>query len=112
MNLDEKQELISLPPHSTTRIAANIKAGRDPGYLGAVKFYVGNLNFDVTESDLKSVFEVVGEVGDVSIATSPEGRSRGFAFVTMMNEDDGDGCLKLDGYELKGRNMNVKKPNN
>jgi len=112
ITLNDGLEFTPLPDSDISRINANVQAGRDAAYLGEVKFYVGNLSFQVTEEDLKGVFEKVGPVGDVSIVVGPDGRNRGFAFVTMLNKEDEDACLKLDGYELLGRSMNVKAPNN
>mmetsp|Transcript_17606 Transcript_17606/g.24828 ORF Transcript_17606/g.24828 Transcript_17606/m.24828 type:complete len:229 (-) Transcript_17606:126-812(-) len=110
--LSEGMEMIPLPEHDATRIANNLKEGRDANFMGAAKFYVGNLDFGVQEEDLREVFAAVGEVGDVSIVTSPDGRSKGFAFVTMMEKEDADAAMGLDGTSVKGRNINVKPPNN
>ena len=100
-----------MPQTDLDRIASNIEKGRQPDYVGDTKFFVGNLDFDVEEDDLREIFAEVGEVGDVSIVTQPDGRSKGFAFVTMMDEEVLEQCLALDSTELKGRNINVKLPN-
>jgi len=51
--------------------------------------YVGNLAFSVTESELRSAFEEYGSVDKVNIIQDREtGRSRGFAFVEMNNDDE------------------------
>jgi len=111
-NLKEGNKLSTLPAHDLERIAKNIEAGRDPDFMGTSKFYVGNLSFTVTEEDLRQVFAEVGPVGSVSVAVGPDGRVKGFAFVTMMEEDSYDGCLALDGMDIHGRNISVKPPNN
>jgi len=106
-------ELIPLPESDKNRIASNIEAGRKPSYVGSVKFYVGNLDFRATEQDIYDVFKTAGEVGEVNLVTDGEtGRSRGFAFVTMMEKDSTDKCMELDGTDINGRNINVKPPNN
>lgn len=110
--LNDGNELVPLPPNEIDRINSNIAAGRDANFIGYNKFYVGNLDFGVTEKDLWEVFREVGDVGAVSIVTTPEGQSRGFAFVTMMSDDVTEKCIALDGKEMKGRNINVKPPNN
>jgi len=110
-NLNEGRELVPLPQVELDRIASNIAKGRDPDFVGDTKFFVGNLDFGVEESDIREIFADIGEVGDVALVTGPDGRSRGFAFVTMMDEEVKDKCLELDGLELKGRNINVKIPN-
>lgn len=110
--LNEGHELVPLPESEVNRIHSNIEKGREPDFIGNTKFYVGNLDFAVQEDDLRQVFQGVGEVGGVSIVTAPNGKSRGFAFVTMMDEQDTDKCMGLDGTELLGRTIQVKTPNN
>ena len=110
--LNDGHELIPLPGGDKDRIEGNVKAGREPDFMGNAKFYVGNLDFGVNEEDLRKLFAGAGEVGGVSVVAGPDGRSKGFAFVTMMDEDDTDKCMALDGSELKGRQINVKPPNN
>lgn len=100
-----------MPEVELDRIASNIANGRDPDYIGDTKFFVGNLDFAVEDDDIREMFAAIGEVGDVSLVRGPDGRSKGFAFVTMMDPKVMDECLELDGYELKGRAINVKEPN-
>jgi len=110
--LNDGHELIPLPGDEVTRIESNVKNGREPDFVGNAKFYVGNLNFRVGADDLRTLFATVGEVGGVSVVYGPDGRSKGFAFVTMMDEEDTDKCMALDGHDLMGRNINVNPPNN
>lgn len=110
--LNDGHELIPLPQAEMDRINTNVQKGRDPDFIGNSKFYVGNLDFGVEESDLRDIFAKVGDVGAVSIVTGPDGRSRGFAFVTMMDDNMEEKCIALDGTEVKGRSINVKPPNN
>ncbi len=110
--LNDGHELVPLPEEEVDRIESNIKNGREADFIGNAKFYVGNLDFGVTEGDLRTLFAEIGEVGAVSIVTGPDGRSKGFAFVTMMDDEVTDQCMALDGHELNGRNINVKPPNN
>lgn len=109
-NLNEGRELVPMPEVELDRISSNIAKGRDPDYIGDTKFFVGNLDFAVEDNDIREMFAAKGEVGDVSLVRGPDGRSKGFAFVTMMDPEVLDECLKLDGYELKGRAINVKEP--
>mmetsp|Transcript_13112 Transcript_13112/g.19108 ORF Transcript_13112/g.19108 Transcript_13112/m.19108 type:complete len:264 (+) Transcript_13112:62-853(+) len=111
-NLNDGHELIPLPETEVGRITSNVKNGREPDFIGNNKFYVGNLDFGVRENDLRELFSPIGEVGAASIVFGPDGRSRGFAFVTMMDDDVTAKCIELDGKELNGRNINVKPPNN
>jgi len=73
------------------------------------KIYVGNLNFDTTLEDVQEVFSEYGDVKDCFLPSDYDGNPRGFAFVTL----DDDNALKaiegLDGTELGGRTLNVKK---
>ncbi|KAL3790123.1 hypothetical protein ACHAW5_007730 [Stephanodiscus triporus] len=73
------------------------------------KIYVGNLNFDTTMEDIQAAFSEYGEVKDCFVPSDYDGNPRGFAFVTL----DDDNALKaiegLDGTELGGRTLNVKK---
>jgi len=62
--------------------------------------YVGNLSYDATEDDIRAAFEAFGQVGDVKVITDREtGRPRGFAFVEMPNDAEGDAAI--EGMNLK-----------
>lgn len=76
-----------------------------------MNIYVGNLSFGATEQDLKSVFEKHGEVSRVSIITDRmTGKSRGFAFVEMDNDEQASAAIsELNGFELDGRALNVSE---
>jgi RNA recognition motif-containing protein len=71
--------------------------------------YIGNLSYDVSEEDLKSVFAEYGTVRRVQIPTDREtGRPRGFAFVEMDNDAEEDAAIEqLDGAEWMGRDLKV-----
>lgn len=73
--------------------------------------YVGNLSYQATEADLKSVFADYGEVKRVVLPTDREtGRLRGFAFVDMMQDAQEDKAItELDGAEWMGRQLRVNK---
>jgi RNA recognition motif-containing protein len=76
--------------------------------------FVGNLSFQTTEADLRTAFEAFGAVSRVSIMTDRDtGRSRGFAFVEMNDDQQGeDAIAALNGSEMDGRalNVNVARP--
>ncbi len=78
--------------------------------------YVGNLSFNSTEGDLRSLFAQYGEVDTVKIISDQfTGRSRGFGFVEMQNRDEGLLAVQgLDSKELGGRSLKVNeaKPKN
>ncbi|MEB3282927.1 MAG: RNA-binding protein [Lyngbya sp.] len=73
--------------------------------------YIGNLAYEVTEDDLKSVFTDYGSVKRVHIPTDREtGRSRGFAFVEMDTDAEETAAIEeLDGAEWMGRDLKVNK---
>ena len=73
--------------------------------------YVGNLSYDATDEDIKTVFAEYGNVKRVQIPNDREtGRPRGFAFVEMETEDEEAAAIEaLDGAELMGRNLKVNK---
>jgi cold-inducible RNA-binding protein len=73
--------------------------------------FVGNLDFNTSEEELRHMFEVYGQVDRVSIMTDREtGRSRGFGFVEMANAEDGDKAIAaLNGSNLGGRTLNVNE---
>ena len=76
-----------------------------------MKIYVGNLPYEVTEDDLRQVFEQSGEVGSVTIINDKySGRSKGFGFVEMPSEAEGKAAIEsLNGNDLKGRTINVNE---
>jgi len=73
--------------------------------------FVGNMNFQTTESELRALFEPFGQVSRVHIAMDREtGRARGFAFVEMPNDDEASKAMAgLDGKEVGGRNLKVNE---
>ncbi len=75
------------------------------------KLYVGNLSYDTTEASLQAHFEQAGDVEDVAIIRDREtGRSRGFAFVEMADDDQAQAAIEqLDGASLDGRPLKVNE---
>ncbi len=73
--------------------------------------YVGNLSYQATEDDLRSVFADYGTVKRVVLPTDREtGRMRGFAFVEMTEDAHEDSAIsELDGAEWMGRQLRVNK---
>jgi cold-inducible RNA-binding protein len=73
--------------------------------------FVGNLDFNTAEEELRQMFEAYGQVDRVSIMTDREtGRSRGFGFVEMTNSEDGEKAIAaLNGSQLGGRTLNVNE---
>jgi RNA recognition motif-containing protein len=69
------------------------------------KLYVGNLNFDASEDQVRELFGSFGEVQEVKIVMDRfSGRSRGFAFVRMATADDaGKAKDSLNGQPFQGK---------
>jgi RNA recognition motif-containing protein len=74
------------------------------------KVYVGNLPFRTTEDELASLFGQVGAVESVSIIIDREtGRSKGFGFVSMSDEDAEKAIAQFNGYQFSGRPLTVNE---
>ncbi|MEM1218715.1 MAG: RNA-binding protein [Bacteroidota bacterium] len=76
-----------------------------------MNIFVAKLSYDTTEDTLRQVFEGYGEVDSVKIVFDRfENRSKGFGFVEMPNEDEGQAAINdLNDSELEGRQIVVKK---
>ncbi len=74
-----------------------------------MKIYVGNLSFKANEGDIEQLFNQHGEVDNVSIVLDRQtGRSRGFAFVEMKNDEQARAAIAaLNGNEFDGRALTV-----
>ena len=73
--------------------------------------FVGNLDFNATESSIRSLFEAYGQVDRVNVVTDRDtGRSRGFAFVEMSDSAQADQAINaLNGHQLDGRALSVNE---
>ncbi|HEV3511713.1 MAG TPA: RNA-binding protein [Candidatus Sulfotelmatobacter sp.] len=73
--------------------------------------FVGNLSFNTNEDELRQLFESYGQVDRVSIMTDRDtGRSRGFGFVEMASNEDGEKAIAgLNGSQVGGRTINVNE---
>lgn len=76
-----------------------------------MNIYVGNLAQDVTEDDLRGVFEGFGEVQTVNIIKDRfSGESKGFGFVEMPSSDEAKAAIEqANGTELKGKDLKVNE---
>jgi RNA recognition motif-containing protein len=76
-----------------------------------MKLYVGNLSFETSQQDLEKVFGEVGTVESTNLIEDREtGRSRGFAFIEMSSEEEGQNAItKLNGKEISGRELIVNE---
>ena len=76
-----------------------------------MNIFVAKLSYDTQDDDLREVFEAYGEVGSVNVIMDKmTGRSKGFAFVEMENDEEAQEAIRsLDNTELQGRTIVVKK---
>lgn len=76
----------------------------------AKRIYVGNLSFNATEADIRSLFETYGTVHTIDLITDRDsGRFRGFGFIEMDEDKALTAINDLDGKELGGRNLRVSE---
>jgi cold-inducible RNA-binding protein len=75
------------------------------------KIYVGNFSFNMTEEELRSLFEPYGKVESATLVTDRDtGRSRGFGFVAMTNDQEAENAMAaLNGKESGGRALTVNE---
>lgn len=76
-----------------------------------VNIYVGNLPYNTSESDLVTLFSTYGAVDRASIIMDREtGRSRGFGFVEMPNDEEGRQAIEaLNGQDYNGRSLTINE---
>ena len=79
-----------------------------------MNIYVGNLSWNTNDNQLNELFSQHGSVESARVLADREtGRSRGFGFVEMSNDSEGQAAINaLNGYELDGRalKVNVARP--
>ncbi len=76
-----------------------------------MNIYVGNLSYGVTDKDLEKLFTPFGSVSESKIIIDRDtGRSKGFGFVEMASQSEGEEAIKqLDGKEIDGRKIKVNE---
>ncbi|GAC1463787.1 MAG: hypothetical protein NVSMB9_01680 [Isosphaeraceae bacterium] len=77
----------------------------------AKRLYVGNLSYSMTSDELKALFEPYGQIRSAEVLIERDsGRSRGFGFVEMENDDRANDAIQyLDGSEHAGRRLTVNE---
>ncbi len=75
------------------------------------KLYVGNLSYDVSNSDLQALFEAHGTVQSAQVITDrATGQSKGFGFVEMGSGEEAQAAIAgLNGQDQKGRALTVNE---
>lgn len=75
-----------------------------------MKLYVGNLPWSTGEAELEEMFAAIGAVTSANVITDRDtGRSRGFGFVEMSNDDAKRAIEELNGNEIDGRAIRVNE---
>ncbi len=76
-----------------------------------MNIYVGNLLFDVAESDLREAFEQFGTVTEVRLIMDKfSGKSKGFCFIEMPNKDEAQKAIdEMNGKEFMGREIKASE---
>lgn len=77
----------------------------------AKKLYVGGLSYNTTQDELRDAFAKAGAVSSATVITDKmTGRSRGFGFVEMENDDDAEKAIEMwNGKDFGGRNLVVNE---
>jgi RNA recognition motif-containing protein len=80
-------------------------------FIMANKLFVGNIDWSATEDDLRAIFAEIGEIEELVILKDRfSGRSRGFGFVTYVDQADAEEAVeKLNGFEFNGRALVVNE---
>jgi RNA recognition motif-containing protein len=108
---------IAHPLRLSVSPAANLAKFCIGGYLArkknkmAKKLYVGNLSYSVTDSVLSDHFAKAGTVASATVITDKmTGRSKGFGFVEMTNDDEAAKAIEMwDGKDMDGRTIRVSE---
>lgn len=76
-----------------------------------MNIFIGNLSYHMEDEELADLFAQYGDVESARVIKDREtGRSRGFAFVVMNNNDDANNAIEsLNGHEVNGRPMRVNE---
>jgi cold-inducible RNA-binding protein len=79
--------------------------------MGRMNIYVGNLPYNMTDSELEQAFAAHGAVDRAKVIIDRNtGRSRGFGFVEMANDDEGRAAIEaMNGQDMDGRALNVNE---
>lgn len=75
------------------------------------KIYVGNMSYDNSESSLNDLFAEFGQVNSAKVIMDQmTGRSKGFGFIEMENEEEAlNAIAALNGKEVSGRTLKVNE---
>lgn len=79
-----------------------------------IKLYIGNMSYDTTETELRTMFGEAGTVQSVDIIKDRDtGRPKGFAFITMGSQAEAENAIKMfNEKNVNGRplTVNIARP--
>jgi cold-inducible RNA-binding protein len=77
----------------------------------ATKLYVGNMSYDTTEEQIRTLFTQAGEIAEIAFITDRDtGRPKGFGFVNMKTEEGSKEAIKrFNGFTMDNRNLTVNE---
>ncbi|EDO42151.1 predicted protein, partial [Nematostella vectensis] len=74
------------------------------------KLYVGGLKEETTEENIREHFQQYGEITELNLVRTPEGKSKGFCFVSFSDSDSVDNILfNFESHSLDGKKIEVKR---
>ena len=70
--------------------------------------YVSNIDYATTENDIERIFSKYGRIAEINLPVNKyTGKGRGFGFVKFVDEKEAENSIKLNGYNLNGRQIQV-----
>jgi cold-inducible RNA-binding protein len=76
----------------------------------SAKVYVGNLPYSIRDNELKELFASFGEITEAVVITEHSGRSKGFGFVTFVDEESAKKAVtEMNGKDVEGRELKVNE---
>ena len=73
------------------------------------KIFVGGLDYDTSEDAVQDYFESWGPLQECAVKRFPDGRSRGFAFVTFVSLAALEQCLATSSHQISGKRVDLRK---
>lgn len=99
----EPAKKVPLPTPSTGAQDASLRNGHD----AFTRLYVGSIPFELSENDLRAIFEPFGQMESLSLQRDASGKSLGYGFVHFMKHESAKNALKANGMPVMGRNLKI-----
>jgi len=102
-------QTVSVQPTQAEKNRTHASALTTTYFGGPTRLYIGSLNFNLTEEDVREVFAPHGQIDFIDLHKDPEtGRSKGFGYVQFRRADDAKRALsKTSNLEIAGRPVKV-----